>query len=59
MINEFKFQQVIHRRRVYTSIAILLDALIVIWSKKPDICHNGGRKQHEKHELTSNAIKTK
>ena len=32
-------------RRVYTSITILLDGSIVIWSKKPDIHHNGGQAQ--------------
>ena len=29
-------------RKLYASITILLDGSIVIWSKKPDICHNRG-----------------
>ena len=43
LINEFKFQQVIHdKRRVCASITILVDGFIVLVNKNPDICHNGG-----------------
>ena len=40
VIDEFKFQQAIHKkRRVYASITILLVQTIVLVN---DICHNGG-----------------
>ena len=46
MIDEFNFSiQYMKERRVYASITILLGVSIVIWSKKSDIHHNGGRAQ--------------
>ena len=33
---------VIDKVRVCASIKVLLDGFIVMWNKKPDICHNGG-----------------
>ena len=32
-------------RRVYASVTILLGVFVVVWSKKSDIHHNGGRAQ--------------